>query len=370
MKIIFVSPKNRTVYNFRGDLIKEIIAEGWEVVVTGPDETDVDKITELGARFVKIPMEKTGVNARSDLKYIFALRKLFKKEKPDVTFGYTVKPVVYGAIAAKLAGVKNRYSMVEGLGYIFTANTRKAKLIRPIVKTLYRMGFACSKKVIFINPDDFKDLTAMKLLSKKKGCLVNGAGVNIEHFSREALPEEPVFFMLSRALISKGVRVFLEAAEIVHKRYPDTRMMLLGEIDESMHDSLKKEEVQKYVDMGAIEYYPEHPDVRVYYRQCSVFVLPSYREGVPRTTQEAMAMGRPVITTDAPGCRETVVDGKTGFFVPTGDSQALADAMCKFIEDPSLIKTMGEESYKYCCERFDVRKVNADMKKYLGITKA
>lgn len=367
MKIIFVSPKNRTVYNFRGDLIKEIVALGHEVVVTGPKNIDVDKITALGARFVEIPMEKTGVNAKSDLKYIFALKKLFKKEKPDITFGYTIKPVVYGAIAAKMAKVKNRVSMVEGLGYIFTANTRKARILRPIVKTLYRIGFSCAQRVIFINPDDFKDFTNMKLLKKDKCRLVNGAGVNLEHFSPEPLPSEPVFFMLSRALIAKGVRVYLEATEIVRKKYPDVRMMLLGEIDETMQDSLKKEEVQKYIDSGCIEYFPEHPDVRLFYKQCSIFVLPSYREGVPRTTMEAMAMGRPVITTDAPGCRETVVDGETGFFVPTGDGQSLAEAMCKFIENPSLIPTMGEKSYNFCKEKFDVRKINQDMIKYLGI---
>ena len=119
--------------------------------------------------------------------------------------------------------------------------------------------------------------------------------------------------------------------------------------------------------MGSIEYYPEHPDVRLFYKQCSVYVLPSYREGVPRTTMEAMAMGRPVITTDAPGCRETVVDGKTGFFIPTGDSKALADAMEKFIENPELISKMGKESYNFCKENFDVRKINKDMIKYLGI---
>ena len=119
--------------------------------------------------------------------------------------------------------------------------------------------------------------------------------------------------------------------------------------------------------MGAIEYFPEHPDVRLFYKQCSVYVLPSYREGVPRTTMEAMAMGRPVITTDAPGCRETVVDNETGFFIPTGDSNALAEAMCKFIENPALIKTMGEKSYHLCKERFDVRIINNDMFKNLEI---
>ena len=173
--------------------------------------------------------------------------------------------------------------------------------------------------------------------------------------------------MLSRALISKGVRVYLKAAEIVHQKHPEVKMMLLGEIDETMQDSLKKEEVQYYIDKGIIDYYPENPDVRAFYKKCSIFVLPSYREGVPRTTMEAMAMGRPVITTDAPGCRETVVEGENGFFTPVGDSEALAEAMCRFIDNPALIKTMGEKSYKLCKERFDVHKVNKTLLGYLEI---
>lgn len=367
MKFVLISPKNRTAWNFRGDLIKDIIAMGNEVIVTGPNDIDVEKIEALGARFVKIPMEKTGVNALSDLKYINALKKLFKAEKPDITFGYTIKPVIYGAIAAKLAKVKRRYSMIAGAGYVFVAKTAKAKVIRMIVKTLYRIGFACAHKVVFMNPDDMNDFVSQRLLKKEKCCMVNGSGVNMERFAREELPKEPVFFMLSRALRCKGVAEYLEAAQIVHDKYPDVRIMFLGEIDESMQDSLKQQEVQKYIDSGAIEYYPEHPDVRVYYRQCSVFVLPSHREGIPRTVQEAMAMGRPVIVTDAPGCRETVKDGETGFLVPVEDPQALADTMCRFIEEPELIAKFGHAGYEYCKEKFDVRKVNKALLTHLDM---
>ncbi|MBE6734099.1 MAG: glycosyltransferase family 4 protein [Ruminococcaceae bacterium] len=369
MKFVLISPKNRTAWNFRGDLIRDIVNLGHEVIVTGPNDIDVDKIQALGARFIKIPMEKTGVNAAEDLRYINALRKLFKKEKPDITFGYTIKPVIYGAIAARLAKVPHRYSMIAGAGYVFVAKTTKAKIIRMIVKILYRIGFSCAQKVIFMNPDDKNDFVSLKLLKESKCRMVNGSGVNMERFEKTELPEKPVFFMLSRALRCKGVSEYLEAAQIVHDKHPDVRIMYLGEIDESMQDSLKKEEVQKYIDSGAIEYYPEHPDVRIYYRQCSVFVLPSHREGIPRTVQEAMAMGRAVIVTDAPGCRETVIDGKTGFMVPVGNPQTLADTMCKFIENPELIRTMGEESYKYCQKKFDVRKVNRTLLAHLDIQK-
>ena len=367
MKFVLISPKNRTAYNFRGDLIKDIIAKGNEVIVTGPNDVDVDKIEALGAKFVKIPMEKTGVNPITDLKYISAMRKLFKKEKPDITFGYTIKPVIYGAIAAKQAKIRHRYSMIAGAGYVFVAKTTKAKIIRFIVKLLYKIGFSCAHKVVFMNPDDMDDFTSLKLLKKEKCCMVNGSGVNMDRFEKCSLPEKPIFFMLSRALRSKGVTEYLKAAEIVKAKHPDVRFMYLGEIDESMQDSLKKDEVNYYIDKGIIDYYPEHPDVRIYYRQCSVFVLPSYREGIPRTVQEAMAMGRPIIVTDAPGCRETVIDGKTGFMVEPKNPEALAETMCKFIENPTLIQSMGNASYEYCKEKFDVRKINEVLMGHLGI---
>ena len=367
MKFILISPKNRTAYNFRGNLIQDIISKGWEVIVTGPNNLDVDKIESMGARFVKIPMEKTGVNPVSDIKYVLALKKLFKEEKPDVTFGYTIKPVIYGAVAAKLAKVKHRYSMVTGAGYVFAAKTAKAKIIRIIVKMLYKIGFSCADKVVFMNADDLNEFTENKLLKKDKCCLVNGSGVDMQRFERADLPEEPVFFMLSRALKCKGVMEYLEAAEKVKEAHPQIRFMFLGEIDESMQDSLKSEEVSYFIDKGVIEYYPENPDVRSFYKECSVFVLPSYREGVPRTVQEAMALGRPIITTDAPGCKETVIDGKTGFIVPVKDVDALAKAMCRFIEAPELIKTMGEESFNLCKEKFDVHKVNRVLLRHLEI---
>lgn len=367
MKFILISPKNRTAYNFRGDLIKDITAKGYEVIVTGPDRKDVDKIEALGARFVEIPMKKTGVNPVSDLGYVLKLKKLFKEEKPDVTFGYTIKPVIYGAIAAKMAKVKHRYSMVAGAGYVFVADSFKAKLIRFVVKFLYKVGFSCAHKVAFMNPDDLEDFTSIKLLKKDKCFLVNGSGVNLERFARSELPDKPVFFMLSRALYSKGVSEYLKAAEIVKTGYPDASFMYLGEIDETMQDSLKKEEVRYYADKGIVDYYPEQKDIRPFYDKCSVFVLPSYREGIPRTVQEAMAKGRPVIVTDVPGCRETVINGKTGFSVKAKSPEALADAMCKFIENPALIKSMGEASYELCQEKFDVKKVNKSLLENLGI---
>ncbi len=365
MKIVIVSPKNRTVYNFRGELIRGIISQGHEVIVTGPNLDNVEQIRALGATFVEIPMNKNGINPFSDITYLLHLRKLFKKERPDVTFGYTVKPVIYGALAAKLTGVKHKVSMVTGLGYSFTAQTAKAKILRLIVSALFRIGFACADTVVFQNDDDRKQLLALKLLKSEKTRLVNGSGVDMTKFAAEDFPETVTFFMLSRLLKSKGVAEYLTACEKVKKKYPETKFTLLGKYEFEMQDAVDKEQVERLIREDVIERYEETDDVRPYYAACSVYVLPSYREGTPRTVLEAMAMGRPIITTDAPGCRETVIDGENGFLVPVKDADALADKMIYFIEHPDAIVRMGQSSIRYCSERFDVIKVNEDMCKYL-----
>lgn len=368
MKFILISPKNRTVYNFRGDLVKEIIKKGYDVIVTGPDDTDVDKIIALGATFKKVPVNKNGTNIIGDLKYFYCLYKLFRQEKPDITLGYTVKPVVYGAMAAKLAGVKNINSMVTGGGYTFTAKTFKAKVLGLIVRLLYRIGFSAANNVIFQNADDLDEFCGKKLVKKEKCHIVNGSGVNMEHFLPDEYPEKTTFFMLSRLLKSKGVAEYLEAAKIVKEKYQDTRFCLLGKYETNMQDALPQEYVEQFISQGIIERFEETIDVRPYYADCSVYVLPSYREGTPRTVLEAMAMGRPIITTDTNGCRDTVIDGKNGYLVPVGDSDKLALTMIKFIEKPELVEVMGKASVDYCYEKFDVNKVNYDMINILRVS--
>lgn len=364
MKFVLISPKNRTVYNFRGDLVKGIIAKGYEVIVTGPDQIDVEKITTLGARFEMVPVNKNGTSIIGDIKYLFKLYKLLKKEKPDITLGYTIKPVVYGAIAAKLAGVKSINSMVTGGGYTFTSKSFKAKILSFIVRILYWFGFLVSNNIIFQNPDDLKQFCEMGLTKEKKCHIVNGSGVNMEHFTPAEYPEKTTFFMLSRLLKSKGVCEYLEAAKKVKEKYPDTQFRLLGKYETSMQDAVEKEYVEQFIKDGIVERFEETNDVRPYYADCSVYVLPSYREGTPRTVLEAMAMGRPIITTDANGCRETVINGKNGFLVSIKNSDELAKAMTYFIEKPDLVKEMGQESINYCRDKFEVGKVNESM---LGI---
>ncbi len=366
MKFILISPKNRTVYNFRGDLIKKIINCGYEVIVTGPNLVDVEKIEELGARFCLIPMNKNGVNPLHDLKYLNALRKLFKKEKPDVILGYTSKPVIYGSLAAKLAKVPHIAAMITGVGYAFTATTAKAKVIRLIQSVLYKAALKAADVAIFQNEDDREQFVKERLVKDGKCKIVNGSGVNTERFAVCDYPEQTTFFMLSRVMYSKGIREYLEACRMVKEKHPEVRCMLLGAC-EGIQDSISPEALKEYTDKGIIEHFGETDRVADYYKQCSVYVLPSYREGTPRTVLEAMSMGRAIITTDAPGCRGTVIDGQTGYLTPVKNAEAVAEKMIEFIEHPEKILKMGQMSAEYCREKFEVNKVNEDMCEYLKI---
>lgn len=360
-KFILISPKNRTVYNFRGDLIKAIIAKGYDVIVTGPDQTDVDKIEALGARFVEIPMNKTGTSIVSDMKYCQALTRMFKLEKPDVVLGYTVKPVIYGSIAARRAGVPNINAMITGGGYTFISNTWKARLLGIIVRFLYWIGLHGAHHVIFQNQDDMNEFCECGLVKRNKCFVVNGSGVNMEHFTPAPFPQQLTFLMISRLLKSKGVGEYLEAAKIVKQKHPEVRFMLLGKYETAMQDALSEDYVQKFIDDGIVERFEETSDVRPYYAQCSVYVLPSYREGTPRTVLEAMAMGRPIITTDANGCRETVQDCVNGFLVPVKNVKKTIVAMEQLVEHPIYVSSMGEMSKIYCKKKYEIKLVNEKM---------
>ena len=370
MKFLLISPKNRTVWNFRGDLIRDLQARGWEVTVTGPDRTDEDRIRALGVRFIEIPMNKTGTSALQDLHYLRALCRTLRAERPDATLAYTSKPVIYGSVAAKLLGVRNCSAMITGGGYTFTAKTLKARLLGFVVRHLYRVSLRCCSQVIFQNPDDRDEFIRLGLVPANKCEVVRGSGVNMEKFC----PGEPreanrplTFLMVSRLLKSKGVTEYLEAAKLLKQKYPELDFRLLGKYETDMQDAVPTALVKEYEDAGVITRYGETRDMVDFYRNCDVYVLPSYREGTPRTVLEAMACGRPIVTTDANGCRETVEDGVNGYLVPPRDSAALAEALERYVHHPELLKPQGEASLNLCRDRFEVHKVNEDMLRFMCV---
>lgn len=348
-------------------MISDIKSLGYAITVVGPDYTDIEQINHLGVEFVCVKMNKTGVNPFADLIYVCRLWRLMRKLKPDVTLAYTIKPVIYGSIASKLAGIKNRNSMITGAGYLFTSTTWKAKLLKKFTLGLYKIGLSASERVIFQNRDDKIEFIENKLVRATKTYVVNGSGVNMEKFTPLPLPRNITFFMLGRLLYSKGVIEYLKAAEIVKSQHPCVKFGLLGKLEPSMQDGIKEYEIRPYIEAGVVDLYGETRDVKVYYSNCSVFVLPSWREGTPRSVLEAMSMGRPIITTDTQGCRETVINNLNGFLVPTKDYKTLAKRMLDFINNPLLIERMGKESLELCKDKFDVKKVNKNMIKIMKL---
>lgn len=363
-----ISSQAFSLVNFRGPLIRELTAQGIGVVALAPDYTPElrSQVQELGAQTLDYSLDRAGTNPVRDVVDMLRLARILRHMRPQVTLGYFAKPVIFGTVAAWLARVPLRIAMIEGLGYAFmhdeTAQSIARKSLRRIVTGLYRFALGKAERVILLNQDDIGDLCAAGVLDASKVILVRGIGVDLDAFRPAPAVTEPVTFVLvARLLREKGVYDFVEAARLVRASAPDARFVLVGGKDANP-GSVSNEQLAAWQAEGVIHWTGSVPDVRPYLATASVFVLPSYyREGVPRSTQEAMAMGRPVITTDAPGCRETVDEGVNGFLVPVRCPAALAQAMQRFIAQPSLIATMGAASRRMAEERFDVRRLNRQM---------
>ena len=364
-KFILVTGDAEYALNFRGPLIAALHGRGFEVHVVAPplpdDHAVAQRLKVMGVRMHSVLLARTGTNPLADLSTLWNLWRVMRRVRPDYSLGYTVKPVVYGSLAARLAGVKHRFALITGLGYAFQEG-RGGRGLRRLVQQLYALALRQVHKVFFQNPDDESLFRERGIISSSKATvIVNGSGVDLERFALAPLHSAGVRFLLvGRLLGAKGVREYVEAARRVRARHADVRCALVGWIDENP-DAILHDELNAWVAEGVVDYLGRMADVRPAIRDCSVFVLPSYREGTPRSVLEAMSMGRPVITTDAPGCRETVVDGVNGFLVPTHSAEALTEAMQRFVDSPALIVSMGAEARRIAEEKYDVHKVNAVM---------
>ncbi|MBY6192898.1 glycosyltransferase family 4 protein [Marinobacter hydrocarbonoclasticus] len=361
-----------SLIKFRGPLLRALVAKGLDVHVAAPDLADVPDIrTELealGITLHEIGLKRTGTNPVADLATVAELWRLMRRIRADYVLGYTIKPVIYGSLAAWLAGLPNRFALVTGLGYAFTGEASgKRGLLRKLIQRLYRFGLSKSRKVFFQNPDDEALFRQLKLLPADiPSCVVNGSGVDVADYALAPLLEKPSFLLIARLLGDKGVREYAQAARKVKTQYPDAVFRLVGWIDDNP-DAISQQELDEWVNTGIVEFLGKLADVRPAIADCNVYVLPSYREGTPRTVLEAMAMGRPVITTDAPGCRETVTDGDNGFLVPLKAVDELAAAMIRFIENPKLVGKMGQRSRQVAEQKYDVHRVNEFMLAEMGI---
>lgn len=355
-----------SLFNFRGPLIAAMVEAGWRVSACAPGAAEgeaADAVRRLGATPVSVTLARTGMNPLSDLAYQRELVELFRELRPDVVLAYTAKPVIWGALAARQAGVPHMVGMITGLGYAFTPPARpnlKHAIAALSARLLYRLALKRADHVLFQNPDD-RDLFLRLGLAPRpeKAGLIAGSGVDLERFPPQALPADLSFLMLARLLGAKGVREYAQAARRLKARYPQVDFRLAGGLDAGP-DAVATRELQDWI-AGGINYLGELEDVRPALAEAAVYVLPSYREGTPRSVLEAMATGRAIITTDAPGCRETVVDGVNGFLVTPRDAGALEAAMERFITQPDLAVEMGARSLEMARNKFDVRLVNAQV---------
>ena len=368
MKIAVLSSFTTSLFWFRIDMMQAFRKAGYEVLAVGegPEAEWGQKFADLGIRYRQIPVSRNGTNPVRDLKTFRALYRLLKEEKPDKIFAYQAKTVIYGGIAASLNGIREFYPLIAGVGSVFLGGGFKQKLIRAILVTEYRLGMRHAPKIFFQNQDDLKVFTDAKILPRHKAVMLHGSGVNVEKFTPTPLPEEPGFLCISRLIRDKGVVEYLEAARKLHKLRPEARCVLVGPFDTNP-SAIKPEELQSYIDDGSVEYVGEHKDVQPFLRACTAYVLPSYHEGTPKTVLEAMACGRPAITTDAPGCRETVTDGVNGYLVPVRDVDAIVTAMERMLDDPANAQRMATEARRIAEDRYDVHKVNATICRTMGI---
>lgn len=376
MKIILIGTVASSFLGFRADLISTLLRQGHQVYAFTSEYTaeSLKKIENLGAIPVTYILNRGGLNPLADIIATYKLSKKIKEISPSIVFSYFSKPVIFGTLAAKLAKVPCITGMLEGLGYTFTDQpeglSRKTQLIKKIQVFLYKLALPQLDQLIFLNPDDPKDLLQQHAIKVKKVEVLGGIGLNLKDYPFQTLDNihSPVkFLFIGRLLKEKGIHEFVQAAKLVKKIYTDVQFTVLGAIDHHNLGALKQSELDALIESKIIHYPGYVNNVKDWIADSHVFVLPSYREGVPRSTQEAMAIGRAIITTDVPGCRETVVDGENGFLVPKWNPEALAEKMIYFIEHPEQIRIMGNESHKIAIEKFDAEKVNQKLLKILGL---
>lgn len=368
MKIAVLSSHTQSLFWFRMDMMKEFINKGHKVIALGADpEADwKDKFRELNIDYRQLYVKRNSLNPFKDLKTFKELSKFMKIEKPDKVFAYQAKTVLYGSIAGRINGITEIYPLIAGLGSIYRGRGLRNKAIKTIMVLEYWIACKCSKKVLFQNNDDKNEFINNGLIKEDKTVIINGSGVNLEKFKPAPLPPKPAFLFIGRLIKDKGVIEYLEACKEIKKEYPYVRCLLVGPYD-SNPSALKPEELQPYIDNKIVEYYGEQSDVRPFIAQCSTYVLPSYHEGTPKTVLEAMAMGRSIITSNAPGCKETVTDGLNGYLVDVKDVQGLINRMKHFICNPNTSREMGAASLKIAKEKYDVRVVNQVIMQTMGL---
>ncbi len=371
MKVLVISADPRSLVQFRRDLMVKMKEKGHEVMALSPindERGDSSCLEKEGIKVNFVDIDRTGLNPFHDLKAFYEIFTIVKKFKPDVVFSFTIKPVIYGSLASFFGGAKRIYSLIPGVGHVFLNKSWGGKVLRFLVSRMYQISLITNSKVFFQNNDDLDLFISKRILKRKKAFKVNGSGVNTDEFKRnETLPKRPVFLLAGRIIKEKGIKEYVEAVRVLKKNKGYSfKAFLVGGFDKNP-TSFNEKSLKDLNFDGVIDYLGDQSDMKSVFEKSSVYVLPSYREGTPRSTLEAMSMMMPVVTTDVPGCRETVKEGVNGFLVGLKSVSDLAKSMEKFIINSELISIMGSESLKIVRDKFDVRKVNQVYLEEMGL---
>jgi glycosyltransferase involved in cell wall biosynthesis len=371
MKIILIASYAGSLVHFRGEMLRAMRERGHEILAAAPDEDEsvIARLGDIGVRYVRVPMARAGLDPVEDLRSLRALRRLAREEGADIVMAYTAKPVIYGLIGARIARVPLRVAMISGRGSALAGGAGLQRhLLAWLIGALYAIALRGAHIVFFQNPDDERLFRDRRLVGRgQRRVLIDGSGVDLEHFAPAPLPGgPPTFLMVGRLLREKGVYEYVEAARRIRAAGSSARFLLLGGLD-SNPTSISAAMLQQLRDEGVVEHLDTVKDVRPIIARAHVMVLPSYHEGMPRSVLEGMSMGRAVITTDVPGCRETVQQGSNGLLVPARDAEALAHAIQDLIDRPERIPEMGREGRRLAEQRFDVHEVNRVILSALGL---
>ena len=366
--IVVLSSHTASLFWFRMDMMKSFLERGYTVYALANEEESLwkDRFHQHGIQYEQIYVQRNGMNPFRDLKTFFSIRKKLSEIKPDKVFVFQAKTVIYGGIAANSLGIHEVYPLIAGMGSVFINQDLKTRIVRFIVKAEYKLAMRRCPFVFFQNRDDEQLFRDNNIITRQKVVMLHGSGVNLDRFQVLPLPANPSFLCISRLIRDKGVVEYLKACRMLHQVRPDIKCMLVGPYDTNP-SALKPEDLAPYTADGSVEYCGETEDVRPFFARAAVYVLPSYREGTPKTNLEAMACARPIITTNTPGCRETVIDGENGFLVPVKDSRAIFEKMLWLVDHPEQIPKLGAKGRQMAEDIFDVRQVNQTICEAMGI---
>lgn len=353
-KILFTSNVSWAMIKFRYNLLKYLISNEYKIYIVAPKDEFVEKLKEMGCICIDIKLSRKGVNPLEDLKLTYSLYKIYKEISPDIIFNYSIKPIIYGSIAAKMAKIPS-IAVNIGLGYTFI----NKNLISKISHFLYKISLRFPIRVWFINEDDRNEFVSRNFVEYNKTLVLPSEGIDTEYFSPINIENNKIIFLLiARMLWDKGIKEYYEAAKIIKSKYDDVEFQLLGGIDLENPKGIQAEIIQNWVEEGVINYLGFQKDVRSFISKSSCVVLPSYREGKGMTLIEAGSMSKPLIATNVEGCKDIVKDNYNGFLCEVKNSVDLANVFEKFIKlSDNEREIMGISSRKFVCENFDVKKV-------------